>query len=597
MTTTARLWSSVPELESLDPSELFQLDEVSERLTLRRGDTLMREGEPSTDLYFVASGRLAVLKAGHAHPIAEVGQGQPVGEIGFFAGIERTATVVALRDTTVLRLSQERFRAVSRTAPHIYEAIVISLARRLARTSSRVDGRHVSVRTVAIVPAGQGVLHPLLVNALRDRITSRAHTVFLSAEQLLERFPDRTVDDDVCTAWLNELESQVQTIFYLADSHLSEWTQKCVRQADAVLLVGEAASSPELNEVERYAFARHAPSARRLVLVHPSHRDAVSGTARWLDGRDVLMHHHVTAAPEDVQRLERFVQGRATGFVAGGGGALGCAHLGVYRAFREAGHQFDVLGGTSVGAAMMAGLASGGSADRVDEGTDNIFVKSRAFRRPTLPWYGLLDHTVFDGALHAEYGDVRIEDLWTPFYAVASDVGAGATAVLRRGPLWEAVRASSAIPGVLPPFFTKDGAMLVDGGLMDNVPLGSMKALKQGPNIVVSLSGPRRTFRVAYEDIPGLRGVVRVLLNPFARRRLPAIPNIAQVITSSLLSGRGQDVPMDAEDSPLRPTAPAGVRFSSWDRHSEIYQAGHEYAVTWLRDHDHVPGFDSSEPR
>jgi hypothetical protein len=96
------------------------------------------------------------------------------------------------------------------------------------------------------------------------------------------------------------------------------------------------------------------------------------------------MHHHVALHDAlDVRRLYRFLSGCAIGFVAGGGGALGSAHLGVYKAFREAGAEFDILGGTSVGAAMMAALAYGVDPERVDEGTHNIFVKSRAFRRPS----------------------------------------------------------------------------------------------------------------------------------------------------------------------------------------------------------------------
>ena len=84
---------------------------------------------------------------------------------------------------------------------------------------------------------------------------------------------------------------------------------------------------------------------------------------------------------KDCARLLRFLSGKAVGFIAGGGGALGSAHLGVYKAFQEAGVEADILGGTSVGAAMTAGLAYGVDPDRVDQGTHNIFVTSRAFRR------------------------------------------------------------------------------------------------------------------------------------------------------------------------------------------------------------------------
>ena len=86
-------------------------------MTLRRGDVLMRQGEPSDALYFVLSGRFTVHVDGTAEPVAEIGQGQSVGEIGFFAGLPRNATVMALRDSTVLMVTRERFATSETRAP------------------------------------------------------------------------------------------------------------------------------------------------------------------------------------------------------------------------------------------------------------------------------------------------------------------------------------------------------------------------------------------------------------------------------------------------------------------------------------------------
>ncbi|TGV63551.1 alpha/beta hydrolase, partial [Mesorhizobium sp. M2D.F.Ca.ET.160.01.1.1] len=124
-------------------------------------------------------------------------------------------------------------------------------------------------------------------------------------------------------------------------------------------------------------------------------------------------------------------------------------------------------------------------AEQIDRGTHNVFVKSRAFRRPTLPRFALLDHKAFDRALREEYSDVLIEDLWLPFFALSTNLSSRQPHVHRRGKLWQAVRASGSIPGVLPPFFTADGDMLVDGAIMNNLPLEQMKELKTGPNVIV----------------------------------------------------------------------------------------------------------------
>src|SRR3954452_2446112 len=113
-------------------TDLRALAPIAEQLTLQRGDVLMRQGEPSEALYFVLSGRFTVHIDGTADPVAEIGQGQSVGEIGFFAGLPRNATVVALRDSTVLMVTRERFATIGATSPGMRDAVILSLARRLA---------------------------------------------------------------------------------------------------------------------------------------------------------------------------------------------------------------------------------------------------------------------------------------------------------------------------------------------------------------------------------------------------------------------------------------------------------------------------------
>src|SRR6202000_994329 len=95
---------------------------------------------------------------------------------------------------------------------------------------------------------------------------------------------------------------------------------------------------------------------------------------------------------------------------------------------------------------------AGLDAERGDAGTHNIFVRERSFRRYALPYYGLLNHKNFDRALRAEYGQTTIEDLWKPFFSASTNLSHNTLMVHRRGPVWEAVRASASIPALLPPF-------------------------------------------------------------------------------------------------------------------------------------------------
>src|SRR5256884_5804793 len=112
----------------LDGVEIFQdLEEAGrarlaaelETLNLRRGDVLVRQGEMADALYVVVTGRFAVTVAGRREVVAELGPGQPVGEIAFLAGGVRTATVTALRDSLVLRLGRAEVEGLSSKNPSI----------------------------------------------------------------------------------------------------------------------------------------------------------------------------------------------------------------------------------------------------------------------------------------------------------------------------------------------------------------------------------------------------------------------------------------------------------------------------------------------
>jgi NTE family protein len=126
--------------------------------------------------------------------------------------------------------------------------------------------------------------------------------------------------------------------------------------------------------------------------------------------------------------------------------------------------------------------------------------------------------------------------------------------------------------------------MLVDGALVDNVPLASMKALKSGPNVVVALQeNAPKAYLVDYESIPGPREWMVKVLNPFSGRRLPQIPSAVQVIILSMLANSRQDLPLSGEDLLIRPDLPSGVQWTNWDRHDEVLTCAYRGAVAMIR--------------
>jgi NTE family protein len=552
---------------------------------LLHGEILVQQNTPADTLYVVIAGRFEVAMAGQSNSVAEIGVGQPIGEIGFFAGGLRTATVKAVRDSVVLELDRTSFDEVAHNVPAIYEQLLKSLARRVAETTAQVThiSRVTPPRTVAIISGGQQSVPPQFLDKLRSVFGAKGTTLFVTRELLNERFPGRKLDDAAVMNWLDTVEREFDLIVYLSDAKPTDWTSKAVRQADQVLIIVYGAATPP-NPAESIAIATHPPSRRRLVRVHDRRASFVDGTQEWLRERDVFMHHHVALEDDlDFRSLYRFITGQAVGFVAGGGGGFGPAHVGIYKAFQERGAHFDILGGASAGAAMLAGFAVLLSPDEIDQAIRDVFVTSRGFQRRTFPRYAFLDHIEFDQALQRLCRGARIEDAWRPYFAVATDIDrAGYGPYLcRKGPLWKAVRASGSIPGVLPPMFTDDGRMLVDGGVVDNVPLAPMKALKSGPNLVVHFANPPiQPYTFTYESIPGRRQLLQRMLNPFTRNTLPDAPGPITILRRCFGVHQNPDLfPLGPLDLILAPPAFPGSSFIDFSRHREVFEASYQWCL------------------
>jgi NTE family protein len=554
--------------------------------TLRRGDVLMRQGDPADALYVVVSGRFTVTLEGRQDPLSEIGPGQPVGEIAFLTGGRRTATVTAMRDSLVLALPRAEFDALVASHPGIWGTLTTTLAHRLAATTSHAASAAARPRprprTICVVPAGGSRLSAAFVVMLGQALSRRARCIALSGETAQDLLgADGTLESPEAIARLNALEAAHDHVLLVTDDAVTPWTEKAIRHADLMLAVAHHADDAEPSAAERLAARFVAPDATRLVLLHPR-RGKVGGTARWLAPRAVAMHHHVALdGTADVDRLARFIEGTAVGFIAAGGGALAAAHTGVFKALSEAGLVFDIMGGTSAGAALAAAFMLDPSPDDIDVKLGEMFVTNRALRRYTVPRYALLDHTVFDAELKRLFGPIDIEDLWLPFFAVSTNLSRYGLAVHRTGPLWRAIRASASIPALLPPVYTAEGDMLVDGCLLDNVPVKVMRDLKAGPNVVVSFKPPALDrYQVDYEALPSRAALMRLVLNPLRRDRLPEAPGLITVLMRALMANRRDFLrELAPDDLSLTPPIPPGMGFLDWHRHRELFHG----AYGWTR--------------
>lgn len=567
----------------LDASERAALAEEIETRSLKRGAVLVRQGDAADALYIVLSGRFAVMIAGRRDPIAEIGPDQPVGEIAFLTGGTRTASVVAMRDSLVLRLGRAEFERLSAKCPSIWRTLTSTLSQRLAATTaSEAPAPDPRARTIAIIRAGEVCVPPRFIAALTSVFSATARTLVLDADKFAEILPKGVaLDSPQATQFLNELESTYDYLLFVADEDVSPWSQKAVRHADLVLGVGLHAANPTPSRLEKLVAEFVHPEARRLVLLH-ERRGPITGTARWLRWRSVAMHHHaVLDERADIERLFRFINGTAVGFVACGGGALCAAHVGLYKALIESGLEFDIMGGTSAGAAMAGAFAMGKHPDDIDRGTHDIFVTNKAMQRYTWPRYSLLDQRHYDHQLYRYFGGTNIEDLWVPYFAVSTNLSSFELHRHERGELFAAIRASGSVPVMLPPVYTREGEMLVDGCLLDNVPIRTMHELKSGPNVVVSFHIPElQRFEVDYAALPSRAELIQMSLNPFARHKLPEAPGLTTVLMRSLMANRHDfNRQLKPDDLLMVPPIPDDMGILDWHRHTELVANAYSWGL------------------
>jgi predicted acylesterase/phospholipase RssA len=376
--------------------------------------------------------------------------------------------------------------------------------------------------------------------------------------------------------WLHAVERDHDRVIYLPDGQDTAWSRLCLSQSDVVLLAALAQDDPSLGAVEARALATESLRCELALL----HMAEPSGTARWLERRPVADHHHLRSTrPGDAARLARMLTGRACGLVLGGGGARGLAHIGVIRALEEAGVPIDVVGGTSMGA-IVAGLCARGmdDAERVRRMT-SVARNGRRLLTPTLPLVALSAGRYLDQILTEHETEVPIEDLPLRFYCISANLTRAEGVVHERGPLWPAIRASLALPGIFPPVYAA-GDLLIDGAAIDNVPVDVMRGRVGGGSIVaVDVSPDVEPLTVAPFG-PGLSGwrVLGRRLNPFATPQ--PVPGIADVLSRStgLSQVRSRRALEDRVDLLLRPPV-AGLGVLDFKGGIALFETGYRYAA------------------
>lgn len=533
------------EARFLDESELFGTlpievrDALASRLVPRSihgGETLIREGDDPDGLYLVRAGRLQARIAAADGPtlLGEIGRGEVVGESALLTDQRRSATVVALRDSDLLHLSVAAFESLVAEHPAFLRPVTAQVvSRMLATRAGPIASRPIT--TVALLTLHATPVADQVATAVADALVA-----------VMDRAVIITPDDRSAAAsdveWAQELETANDLVVYRSGAEPDDWTRWSLRQCDAVVLVADADRHPAAAPIEGLV-ATHRDRVEipvELVLAHPLDRDAPAGTRRWLEGRTVRRHHHVRADHDaDAARVARLVTNQGIGLVLSGGGARSMAEIGVVQAMVDLGIPIDAVGGTSAGALVAGAVARGWPVDEVRAVLRKGMVETSNPVDFTVPVTSLAAGKRMTDRLQAAAGEIDIEDLWLDYFCVSTNLSQNVAKIHRRGRGWRAVRASMSIPGIFPPV-AEDGDVLVDGGLVDNLPVAEMRRGHDGITVVAVDVGVHRGMSAG--DLPDSTVVHgwRVLLDRLhPRRRSPKIADIFSILARLTELGGG----------------------------------------------------------
>ncbi|MBB4843913.1 NTE family protein/lysophospholipid hydrolase [Paucibacter oligotrophus] len=566
--------------------EILQaLADVMEPRLVHGGEAVLHEGEPSDSIVFVISGGLRVSRHdrdGQLLLYNQIQPGQSIGELGMILCQPRAQDVSALRDSRLALLSRKSYEALLPRFPlELSQAFLQAVYERMRYNSEAGTEHQRLAQTFTLLPLHADAAATGLAQDLSLSFAHLGRSAHLSlspqGQQLLNGEPCSNLD-------MTRLEEEHEFILFETSHEDLAWTRFALRQADQVVFLASAQASPRPGPLEASLGQEAGFSLKRqhLVLMHAADAAQPSAPAPWLAGRSLERVYPLRQGRRaDAHRLARYLTGSAVGLVLGGGGARGFAHLGIVRALNEAHIPIDLIGGNSMGALIGAQLAC-------DRSLAQILHDTRAFatggERPTLPLISLVGGRRVERDLRRMFGERGIETLWRPFFAAACNLSLGKTTVLDQGLLWRAVLASNSPAGLFPPVL-QDGHLLVDGAILENVPVQAMRMRlgtplerRRGNGSIIAIDVDVR------EKLSADPGLERLTLKSTLRRMLsaaaPASPGIADILyTAGHVGGQSQRFrTISQADHYLEP--PVGdFSLMAYAKAADIAEVGYRYAM------------------
>lgn len=510
----------------MDRKQLERIFEIAEIKEIPVGHYLFLQGDSRRVFYLVLSGRMrAVRKTPEGQQIlGDISEGEPVGEFALFTGEVRTASVIAIRQATVLELDESDYDEIMRQFPDFGRMLTRFIIERLHRNHFQQHLRSIP-RNVAVILLDQ--------DPDFDNMTADISATFAEMGIPIRMYGPENAGQDP-TDFFSSIEGIEGINFLLCNQQEMAWSRQCILYSDVVIVAVDFSTDAFLRQIE-HDLEIHRDGALNkpvfLLLLHPQSTQLPAGTSKWLDNRKVDLHLHLRKGyPADLRRFCRIISRRAVGIVFGGGGAKGFAHVGAMKALAEAGVEVDFVGGTSAGTLYGLGMAFADfDMDRIMDLCRDSGESGLTSNDYNIPMISLMTGRKMRNYLRDMMGETGLEDFWVTSYCVSTDYSNASTFVHRTGVAWKQFAASIAIPGVFPPVII-NGHLHLDGGVVDNVPVEPMYDYPVEHIIAIALTGLSEQV-TELEEVPSAWSL---FWDKLLRRKQYRLPGLASILINSL---------------------------------------------------------------
>ena len=526
--SAADFLARVPLFSGVDPSLREALSSRMRSVRVPAGEWLFHEGDPGEAMYVIRAGRLEVVEERTGGVIRELGRGDALGELALLTSSPRSASVRAARPSDLLVIERSEFDQLLSTSPALSLALNRTLGEQLRSAHTALSTARPRPATVAIVGLEDRLPVADVARGLATALERHLDAALLDGGEI----PQPLSSEEAAVTYgplLDRAEARHELVLLDAGSILDggPWSEFCVQQADRILALTCGGPLPDR--------VRERVDLLGCDLVA---YDVVPGSGAlgaWVELLQPLESHALGDSERgaDLERMARRLSGRSVGIVLSGGGARAFSHIGVLEELTNAGISIDRVLGVSMGSFVGALFAMGLDCDEIDERCFEEWVQRRPLADYTLPRHSLIRGERVQAMLHRTFGHIAIEELQRSFMCGCTELGSGRFVLQRYGPLWETVGFSMCLPVIAPPQM-RGRELFIDGSLLDNLPVGAMADLGEGPVIAVDV---KATFdrhpndgRRAAPDGPADRTRTQ-------RSRGERPPSLGETLTRVLLLG------------------------------------------------------------